>query len=287
MREGSQTMYGKILKVNNRGTDIKIENKEVILFCCFKDLKYGNSYAIFCDKENPNNTLLYGTIHFKEDSIVIIDTKKDIKNLILDLIDILSNNKKIYDYQILDITKFHKIDLISNNTMELTNDKLKKLETNCVKQEESQKKKKRNEDGTRTLKIILILLFIILALYTYLYIDNKDNYELNCTRSSEIKELSKVKNEVTVYFSGKNKIIYIDSTTKYIFDTKIEYQTFKTDTTLQSKYLKKKDEIKYQDSDNTVIVINRDNNVNNSYKEIKELYTSSGYKCEKRKNSEK
>ena len=49
--------------------------------------------------------------------------------------------------------------------MELTNDKLKKLETNCVKQEESQKKKKRNEDGTRTLKIILILLSVS---YTHL-----------------------------------------------------------------------------------------------------------------------
>lgn len=280
-------MYGKILKVNNRGTDIKIENKEVILFCCFKDLKYGNSYAIFCDKENPNNTLLYGTIHFKEDSIVIIDTKKDIKNMLIELIDILSSNQKLYDYQILDIAKFQKIDLISNNTMELSNDKLKKLESLCIKQDPPKQKRKRNEDGTRTLKIILVLLLVILALYIYLYIDNKDNYELNCTKSSEIKELSKVEDEVTIYFSRKNQIIYIDSTTKYIFDTKIEYQTFKSDTTLQSKYLKNNDGIKYLDNDNTVMVVSRDSNVHNSYKEIKELYTSSGYKCEKRKNNEK
>lgn len=279
-------MYGKIIKVNNRGTDIKIENKEVILFCCFKDLKYGNSYAIFCDKENPNNTLLYGTIHFKEDSIVIIDTKKDIKNILIDLIDVLSNNKKLLDYQILDITKFQKIDLISNNTMELPNDKLEKLKQLCIKEEPTQKKKK-NDNGTKGLKIILVLLIIILIIFIYLYINNKDNYELKCTRSSEIKELSKVEDEVTVYFSSKNKIIYIDSTTKYIFDTKIEYQTFKSDPSLQSDYIKKNDGVKYLDSDNTVMVVSRDNNVNNNYKEIKELYTSSGYKCEKQKNSEK
>ena len=279
-------MYGKIIKVSNRDFDLKVKDREVVLFCCFKDLKYGNIYAIFSDKDNFNNTLYYGSIHFKENSIVIIDTKKDISNMINDLILVLNKNKKLYDYQILDIKKYNKIELISNNEMKVDNNLLNKLEYICVKKP-APKKKKQNKDSAGTLKSVLALLFVLLFIYIYVYLENKDNYILECSKDYEIKELSKVNADVVIYFNKKDEIIYIDNMVKYIFDTKVEYQDFKTNNQKQNKYIKDADGLKYFDSDNTLMSIKRETNVTNTFKEIKELYTSDGYKCEKRKINEK
>ena len=281
-------MNGKVLKVSE--STLKFGNKdlEIVVFCCLKDLKYGNMYIIFANKnEYKDNILYYGKVHYKPDSIVILNIKQDMEKEILNIVEDLLSHKELKGYEFISIDKVLKAEIISKNKLELSMDKLIQLEEISIKKKEEIKENKIKNKKRRGLKIFLLLLILIMGLMVIFYLKNKTNYNLVCVNEYEEKDISaKVYDEVVVVFDKDNNLLYLDKTVKYKFDTKIEYEDFKSNNVIQNKYIKESDTVKYDDNNNTFIAFTRETNIHNSYKDMKDMYEAIEYTCTKNKNYE-
>ena len=76
-------MSGKVLKVVSNDLYGNVDDRAVSIFACFEHSKYMNKYLIFAfDGEYDKNKLCYGSLHLKNNSLVIFSVKDDVKKYI-------------------------------------------------------------------------------------------------------------------------------------------------------------------------------------------------------------
>ena len=98
-------MNGKILKIVSNDLYGNVDERKVVVFACFEDLKYMNNYVIFSfDGDYNKNKLYYGSIHLKEDSLVIFSVKEDTKKYIDKFLSEY-NSDKLEGFKLFDINK--------------------------------------------------------------------------------------------------------------------------------------------------------------------------------------
>ena len=69
-------MIGKTLKMVNNDLSGVSDTRYINVFCCFRDMKYGNEYIIYCYVgEYAKNVLYCGSVHFKDNSLVVFSIK--------------------------------------------------------------------------------------------------------------------------------------------------------------------------------------------------------------------
>ena len=106
---------GKILKIISNDLYGNVDERQVVVFSCFQHIKYMNNYVIFAFlDEYKNNKLYYGSIHLKNDTLVIFSVKEEIKKYIVGFVDeFLSNN--LNEFKILNIDNIDRVQLVSYN----------------------------------------------------------------------------------------------------------------------------------------------------------------------------
>ena len=81
-------MAGKILKVSANDVYGEVDERVVVVFACFEHTKYMNNYVIFSFLgEYEKKMLCYGSVHIKEDSLVIFSVRDNIKTYIECFVD--------------------------------------------------------------------------------------------------------------------------------------------------------------------------------------------------------
>ena len=71
-------MIGKILKIKDVNMSFNQKEKNIVVFACFSHVKYNENYIVFTNKDEYGKGILYyGTIHTKDNTIIIFDVKQD------------------------------------------------------------------------------------------------------------------------------------------------------------------------------------------------------------------
>ena len=111
-------MNGKILKISSNDLYGNVDDRRLSVFAAFNHLKYANRYVIFAfTDELANKKLCYGSLHLKDNSIVIFNTSEANLTYIDPFIEeCINGNIDSKEYEILDISKIEKAELVSYNT---------------------------------------------------------------------------------------------------------------------------------------------------------------------------
>jgi len=126
---------GKVLKVLELNKQIETKEHLLEVYAVFKDLKYGNTYAIYKDNNDiTNDTLHYASSHFKENILVLLDIKdkERVENLVKEFTWNLVNNKENNNFSVFDISKLEKAEIISSNNIKVRDEVLKILNEKTI-----------------------------------------------------------------------------------------------------------------------------------------------------------
>lgn len=275
-------MNGKILKISSNDLYGNVDDREVVVFAAFNHTKYMNKYIIFSFKDEYNkNKLYYGSVHLKDNSLVIFAISNNNTPYIDKFItDYLNNTIDNNEYEIIDISKYEKVEIVSYNDKDF--DKLDDLDKISIARENE-------EDTVKTSKkpvflyIILLILIIFLAGITYLYL-NPDAFTvelktLNCTKEDYNNKVElKYTIERTIKFNKDDKVDEINVIESYQFLDEESYIDFKSNNK-QAKYFNIKGTYKYSDEDMKLKLIYNDTSIIENYDEMKTYLNREGYTC--------
>ena len=130
----------------------------------------GNEYIIYCYVgEYANNVLYCGSVHFKDNSLVVFSIKKENEKIVLDFINRLLSNSYSSMYQILDIRNMLKLEIVSSNSLEMDHTVIEKLDVLSIPNKKEEELVKEREKKPIFLYVLLVLLIILFlgALYFY------------------------------------------------------------------------------------------------------------------------
>ena len=72
-------MNGKILKISSNDLYGNVDERQVVVFACFNHIKYMNKYVLFTFLgEYDKKKLYYGSIHMKENSLVVFSVRDNV-----------------------------------------------------------------------------------------------------------------------------------------------------------------------------------------------------------------
>ena len=128
-------MYGKKLKVIELNKSIDAKEHILEVYAVFKDVKYGNTYAIYKDTfDSTNDILHYASSHFKENTLVLLDIKNTeyVLELVKEFVWDLINGKENFKFEIINIDKIEKAEVISSNNIEVKDEVLITLKEKCI-----------------------------------------------------------------------------------------------------------------------------------------------------------
>ena len=276
-------MNGKILKISSNDLYGNVDERQVVVFACFNHIKYMNKYILFTFLgEYDKKKLYYGSIHMKDNSLVVFSVKENV----FGYIDKFKNEYiegKIDDreYEILDISKMEKIELVSYSEMD--SDQLNKLEEISLKKDnandiENDKKKK-----PVFLYVLLIILILLLVGITYLYLRPDDfvimNKKLTCEKDRYNQEIEmNYQENREILFDRNDKVKKIEVQDKYIFDDVDLYNEFK-DNELEKNYFKIDGTFKYIDESLELKIIYQEESIIDNYEEMKDYLKGEEYSC--------
>lgn len=277
-------MNGKILKMSSNDLYGNVDDRLVAVFAAFNHLKYMNRYVVFCYLDEYNNKKLYfGSLHLKEKSIVVFSIKdKNMINAVNKFLDDYEKEKvNKEEYEIIDISKMDKMELISCNDMEYNNIGL--LDELSIKKEINTN----NEDVKRGKPVILYLLVIIIigmiGGLVYLYFNPNafkvELKQLECTMNDYNKQVElNFFSNVTVKFNKKNKFKSFEKIDIYRFDNYDEYMSFK-ENNRENELSVPNGGYKYDDDKLELSIISNDDLIIENYDEINRYLTNEGYSC--------
>lgn len=275
-------MNGKILRISSNDLYGNIDTREVIVFACFNHLKYMNKYILFTFAgEYDKKKIYYGSIYFKENSIVVFSVNQESLSYIKKFHEeYLQGAVSSKEYEILDISKINKIELVSYNDMACDN--LLTLEKisikKAIKEEENIKNKK-----SFSLYIILIFLIFLLIGLTYFYINPdmflKEYKNLVCANKFYNDDLKMSYNEeLKVLFDKKDIVSSITVIDSYIFSDRDSYFDFKNNAQ-ENTYFKIPGTFKYNDDLLELKINYNKQSIIDSYSEMKVYLQKEGYHC--------
>ena len=277
-------MNGKILKISSNDLYGNVDDRQVVVFACFNHVKYMNKYILFTFLgEYDKKKLYYGSIHMKENSLVVFSVRDNVfgyidkfKNEYIS--GMVDNN----EYEILDISKMEKVELVSYNEMEF--DKLKELEDISIKKTNTESVVEADKEKKPVfLYILLIILILLLIGITYLYLKPDDfvirNKNLVCEKNKYNMELDmKYLENRIVLFDRNDKLKKIEINDSYVFSDIDLYNEFK-DNEKEKDYFKIDGTFKYIDENLELKIIYQDKSIIDNYDEMKNYLVNEGYSC--------
>ena len=76
-------MAGKILKIVSNDLYGNVDERKIVVFACFLHTKYMNNYVVFSFLgEYDKKKICYGSVHIKDNSLVIFSVKNNVKKYI-------------------------------------------------------------------------------------------------------------------------------------------------------------------------------------------------------------
>lgn len=270
-------MNGKVLKISSNDLYGNVDDRNVIVFACFEHTKYMNNYVVFMFE--GSNKLCYGSIHLKNNSLVIFNVKQTLKKYIEEFLSEYLNDD-LKEYKIINIDNIKKVELVSNNEMEY--DKLdilkdKSISVNKVREEVVKEKKP-------ILLYILLCVFVILGIgLTVLYFKPElfmVKYKmLDCTNNiydDKIELNYKINKEIR--FNNKSMVDSINVTRVYAFLDSDSYNEFKNNN-YQNKYFTEGEGYKYFDDELKFKLFYEEESVIDDYDEMLTYLRNEGYSC--------
>lgn len=274
-------MAGKILKISSNDLYGNVDDRRAVIFACFEHIKYMNNYAIFCfEDEYDKKKLYYGSIHLKNDSLVVFSVKNNIKQYIDEFISEYVADR-MENFKILDISMLSKVELVSYNEMEyndlqLLDDKSIIKVVPQVQKVERQKK----PIFLYLLIFILILLCIgITLLYLYPEMFSIKYKELKCTNNDYDNNLMLYYDiDKTIKFDENDKLDSIDVVKVYTFLDSNSYYKFR-DNNEHELYFNNGEGYKYIDEELRFKLIYEESNVIDDYEEMLTYMKKEGFSC--------
>ena len=274
-------MAGKILKVSSNDVYGKVDERKTVVFACFEHTKYMNNYVIFSfEGEYNKNKLCYGSIHLKENSIVIFSVKDNIKQYIDEFLNEYENDK-VVNYKILDITKIEKVEIVSYNEMDYS--KLQLLDDKSIVKEIKQEEVVVKNKEPIFLYILLVILILFAIGLTLLYFKPElfggRNKRLFCTNNlydNEIKISYDIEKDIK--FNSNDKIDSIDIVRSYTFLDSDSYYEFKNNDK-HLEYFNNGEGYKYIDEGLQFRVFYQESTVIDDYEEMLMYLNREGFSC--------
>lgn len=276
-------MSGKILRIANNDLYGNVDDRRVIVFASFTHVKYMNHYVIFTFfDEYEKKKLYFGSVHVKEDSLVIFAVRNEVVGYISEFINQFMNEKiNKEDYEIIDISKMKKVELVSYNNMDF--DKLVALENIAILKNKPQVVEEEVKKKPIFLYIILGVLILLLLGITYLYF-NPDAFsveykKLDCKMNSynNLLEMNYEK-EMMINFDSNDKVSKISVVEIYVFNDLDKYMDFK-ENNRQNEYFNNDGTYKYDDNNLELRIIYEEKTIIDNYKEMFSYLKKEGYSC--------
>ena len=284
-------MKGLEIFVTNSDLVIKQEERLVKLFVIFKDNKYGTKYVIFTD--NISNELCYGSPLINGNKMVIMKFKniKD-EEIIKEFVWKYLNDDSTSLFELIEIPKIDKLEIIDNNTLDVKDEFIEKLNNIFFKQkevtleqEEVKIKNKKNKGP-----ILFTLILILIGIGGFLYLKNnpeliygKDIY-VECKINYSIDEISSLVNEtITLTFNNSQVLKKHEKEIIYSFKDSDKYYEFK-EKNLNYEYLIDSGEEKFSDEELSYKLFVDYDLFNNyelprGYDELYDYYKKNNYSC--------
>lgn len=272
-------MAGKILKVATNDLSGKVDERKVVVFSCFKHIKYMNDYVVFSfDGEYSKKKLCFGSIHLKDKSLVIFSVKDNIKKYIDEFL-LEYTSDKMENFKILDIDKLEKVEIISYNEMDYNNLQLlddKSIIRSVISENDVEKK----PIFLYFIIFILVLLSIGLTLL-YLYPDmfTIKYKELVC-RSNLYDEKMMLNYDIEkdIKFDGNDKVIKNNVVKTYTFLDSNNYYEFKNNSNYE-EYFSSGETYKFIDGELKLKLFYSENYVIDDYDEMLTYLKREGFSC--------
>lgn len=283
-------MKGLEITVTNSDLVIKQEEKLIKLFIIFKDIKYGTKYIIFTDKNKKQ--IYYGSPLINEKKLVIMkfkDTRSE--ELVKQFLWNYLNNEDISNFELIEIPKIEKLDIIDNNVLDVKEEYIERLDEIFFKEEELPqevkkeiiKKKKR---GPILFILIIILILSVLGIYLIknpelifgkeIYVVCKNNYEKEEIEAYITETIDLTFNNFEKLKEQKKEIIYT-------FKDNDKYYEFK-EKKLNALYITEKGKEIFDDENLTYKINieykkNKDYKLPKEYNELYDYYKNINYTC--------
>lgn len=273
-------MSGKILKIVSNDLYGNVDDRKIVLFSCFEHTKYMNNYAIFAfEGEYDKKKLCYGSVHLKENSVVIFSIKKDETKYIDNFIEEYLNSN-LNEFKIIDISKIEKVELVSYNDMEYN--KLEELDKKSIIRKKTEEEN--NQEKKPIVLYIILILLILLSigltlLYFYPELFTIKYKELVCNDNQYDEKMKMTYDiEKDIKFGNEDKTLNIDVVKVYKFDTEEEYQDFKNNSK-QNEYFNSGEGYKFIDDELKFKIIYKENSIIDDYDEMLTYLKKEGYSC--------
>ena len=279
-------MKGKILKIQANDLYGNVDDREVCVFASFNHKKYMNKYVIFTFKdEYGKKKLYYGSIHLKKDSLVVFSVRQEVVRYIDEFVNsYLENRLDNNEYELIDIDKLKKIELVSYNEKEF--DKLEELDRISIVRNENSNDIKEIDGSKRPvfLYIILVMLIVMLGGLTLLYLKPElfmvEMKKLTCDIDGYHEELKlhmRTHREIT--FDKNDKLRDISVVDNYQFVTEEEYLEFKNNNRQDEYFGSSSGGYKYDDENYLLKIIYTEKSIIDDYREMFNYLKNEGYSC--------
>lgn len=273
-------MAGKILKIVSNDLYGNVDDRKVVVFACFCHDKYMNNYVVFSfEGEYGKKKLCYGSVHLKNNSLVIFSVKDNVKKYIEEFVTEYVT-EKLDDFSILDIDKIEKVELVSYSEMDYDN--LELLEQKSIPRVEN------NGDVNVSKKpVFLYLLLVILVLFLvgltiiYFYPDLLvvKYKQLVCNNNLYDKELMLYYDmEYDIKFDKEDRVLSIDVNEIYNFLDSNEYYDFK-DNNRYEEYFNNGEAYKFIDDGLKFKVMYQETSIIDDYDEMLGYLKREGFSC--------
>ena len=272
-------MAGKVLKIVSNDLYGNVDDRKVVVFASFCHTKYMNNYVIFAFLgEYDKKKLFYGSLHMKNDSLVIFSVKDNVKKYIEEFVDEYLNDN-VNTFEILEMDNIEKVELVSYSEMDY--DKLELLDEKSIPKLEVLEEVKENKPVF--LYVLLFILILSSVGITVVYLNPElfvvKYKQLLCSNSLYDKKLKlNYDMEYNVKFGEEDKLVSIDVSKVYKFLDSNVYYDFK-DNNRHEEYFKNGEAYKFMDDGLQLKIMYKEDSVIDYYDEMLEYLKREGFNC--------
>ena len=276
-------MIGKTLKVDDYKFTYGQGTAYINIYGVFKYIKNGNKYAVY--SYEGSNKLFYGAFFLRNKEAVIMTSKEDPKEIIEQFVDLLLNEKKDDNFEVVSLEEIESVQVIEEYTMNISIDVNKLYDLTIPKpltDDESDEDKKTSSIAGFFFAIFVMVVIAFFFVNPEVIFGENEGY--SCTKSYFHSELPASVNEVvSLTFSGKGKIISLDVTADYVFTDFDYYNEFKAKS-YYYQYMKEGDTYKFIDENYTYRLFSETDTVDNFFlptdeSELISYYEGNNYTC--------
>lgn len=273
-------MSGKILKIVSNDLYGNVDDRKVVVFACFCHTKYMNNYVIFAfEGEYGKKRLGYGSLHVKDNSLVIFSVKDNVKKIIDEFISEYVSDK-LENFTLMAIDKIEKVELVSYNEMDYDN--LELLDEKSIPKLDNFV-----DDNVSKKPVFLYVLLSTLILFliglTIIYFNPEllvvKYKQLVCNNSLYDKELMlNYDMEYDIKFDKKDKVHSIEVNKIYNFLDSNLYYDFK-DNNRHEQYFNNGESYKFIDDGLKLKIMYQETSIIDDYDEMLEYLKMEGFNC--------